>query len=145
MDTKITIRHAIVIAASPDVVWDLTQDYGRRSEWDPGVEDAVVLSTDPRRVRVRLKDTGSATIVYRLERRPSRTSLAFEDVRSHWISGGGGSWDYEAIAGGTRWTQTDSLILRNRVVAAVLGGLIERRLRQGTIAAMERAKVLIEA
>ena len=144
MDTSITVRQAIVIAAPPEVVWDVTQDFGRRQAWEPGVESAEVLATDPRRVRVRLKDTGSLTIVYRLERRPSRTSLAFEDVDSPWIRGGGGSWDYEPVDGGTRWTRTDTLVLRNRLVAALFGGLIRRRFAAGTTAAMARAKALIE-
>lgn len=34
--------------------------------------------------------------------RLDHTSLAFEDIESLWIRGGGGSWDYEAVAGGTR-------------------------------------------
>ena len=52
------------------------------------------------------------TVVYRLDRRPERTSAAFVDVESSWISGGGGSWEYEAVDGGTRWQQTNSLELK---------------------------------
>jgi hypothetical protein len=144
MDTSITIRQTIVITAPPDVVWDLTQDFGRRRDWEPGIEAAELLASDPRRVRVRLKDTGSVTIAYRLERRPVRTSLAFEDVDSRWIRGGGGSWEYEPVEGGTRWTRTDTLVLRNRLIAVLFGGLIRRRFVAGTDQAMARAKALIE-
>jgi hypothetical protein len=144
MDTSITIRQTIVITAPPDVVWDLTQDFGRRRDWEPGIEAAELLASDPRRVRVRLKDTGSVTIAYRLERRPVRTSLAFEDVDSRWIRGGGGSWDYEPVEGGTRWTRTDTLVLRNRLIAVLFGAVIRRRFATGTAEAMARAKALIE-
>ena len=43
---------------------------------------------------------GRMTVVYRLDRRPERTSAAFVDVQSAWITGGGGSWEYEAVDGG---------------------------------------------
>jgi hypothetical protein len=143
MDTSITIRQTIVITAPPDVVWDLTQDFGRRRDWEPGIEAAELLASDPRRVRVRLKDTGSVTIAYRLERRPVRTSLAFEDVDSPWIRGGGGSWEYEPVEGGTRWTRTDTLVLRNRLIAVLFGAVIRRRFATGTAEAMARAGALI--
>lgn len=92
MDTNLTIRESIKIAAPPNVVLDYTQDFAHRRDWDDPSEAAQVVATEPRRVRVRLKDTGTATIVYRLERRPELTRLAFEDIESPWIRGGGGSW-----------------------------------------------------
>jgi hypothetical protein len=64
------------------------------------------------------------------------------DVDSRWVAGGGGSWDYEPVAGGTAWTQTNTLVLRGpyRVFAPLVAWSLRRSVRQ----AMRRAKVLIE-
>jgi uncharacterized protein YndB with AHSA1/START domain len=141
-DTHVTISETIRIAAPPEAVWDFTQDYATRGLWDAAVETVEVLSTEPRRVRLRLRATGSATFEYVLDRRPIRTSLRMTDVESRWVAEGGGSWDYEPVAGGTAWTQTNTLVLRGpyRVFAPLVAWSLRRSVRQ----AMRRAKVLIE-
>ena len=84
------------------------------------------------------------TVLYKLDRRPERTSAAFVDVESAWISGGGGSWEYEAVDGGTRWQQTNSLELKRPRLAVLLGPLLERGLRRSTQRAMADAKRRLE-
>jgi polyketide cyclase/dehydrase/lipid transport protein len=141
----VSVTETIWVERSPEVVWDYTQDYTRRTEWDAGVAEATVLGLDPRTVRVRIPGLGSMTVQYRLDRRPVRTSAAFMDVESSWISGGGGSWEYEAADGGTRWQQTNSLELKRPRLAFLLAPLLERGLRRSTKRAMAEAKRRLEA
>ena len=108
----VSVTESIWVACPPEAVWDYTQDFTRRTEWDAGIAEATILQQDPRTVRVKVAGLGRMTVVYQLDRRPERTSAAFVDVESAWVSGGGGSWEYEAADGGTRWQQTNSLELK---------------------------------
>ena len=141
----VTVTESIWVDCPPDAVWDYTQDYARRTEWDAGVAEATILGTEPRTVRVKIPNLGSMTVVYRLDRRPERTSAAFTEVDSGWVSGGGGSWEYEAADGGTRWRQTNSLELKRPRLAFLLGPMLERGLRRSTRRAMAEAKRRLEA
>jgi len=141
----ITVTETIVVAATPEAVFDYTQDFARRPEWDAGIVETTIVGDSPRAVRVRIRGLGSATVVYQLDRRPERTSAAFTDVRSAWITGGGGSWQYEPIAGGTRWQQTNSLVLKRRGFSRLLVPIMERSLRRSTRMAMAEAKRRLEA
>ena len=133
------------ITRPPEDVWAFTQDYGRRAEWDAGVTEATLLGTDPRRVRVKLRGVGTATFEYKMDRRPERTSLGMVDVESRWFAGGGGSWEYLADAAGTRWTQTNTLVLKHGRLLAWAGPIIRAMVRSGTRRAMRRAKAILEA
>ena len=141
----VTVTESIWVDRPPDAVWDYTQDYTRRTEWDAGVAEATILGAEPRTVRVRIPNLGSMTVVYRLDRRPERTSAAFTDVASAWVSGGGGSWEYAAVDGGTRGQQTNSLELRRPRLAFLLGPMMQRSLRRSTRRAMAEAKRRLEA
>ena len=140
----LTVTESILVTRSPDAVFDYTQDFARRPEWDAGILATEVLGTSPRTVRVTVRGLGRMTVVYRLDRRPERTSAAFIDVRSRWIVGGGGSWDYEASDGGTRWTQTNSLELKRPRLAGLVARLLERGLRDSTRRSMAEAKRRLE-
>ena len=140
----VTVTESIWVDRPPDAVWDYTQDYTRRTEWDAGVAEATILGGEPRAVRVKIPNLGSMTVVYRLDRRPERTSAAFTDVESGWVSGGGGSWEYEAADGGTRWQQTNSLELKHPRLAFLLRPMLERGLRRSTRRAMAEAKRRLE-
>jgi hypothetical protein len=141
----VTVTETIWVNRSPETVWDYTQDFTRRTEWDAGIAEATVLAMDPRTVRIRIGGLGAMTVVYRLDRRPERTSAAFTDVDSAWINGGGGSWEYEAVDGGTRWEQTNSLELKRPWLGFLLGPMLERGLRSSTKRAMAEAKRRLEA
>ena len=140
----VSVTESIWVAQQPEAVWDYTQDFTRRTEWDAGIAEARILALEPRSVRVKVSGLGEMTVVYRLDRRPERTSAAFVDVDSAWITGGGGSWEYEAVDGGTRWQQTNSLELKRPRLSFVLGPLLERGLRQSTRRAMAEAKRRLE-
>jgi len=140
----ITVTESIIIARPPAIVWDYTQDYGRRTDWDDNVLTAEVLSEDPRRVALTLRGSVSVVAEHGLFRHPARTSLAFHDVRSSWLAGGGGSWDYDAVPEGTRWTQTNSLVLKRSWKRFLIGGPIRRQLLQATRESMAEAKRILE-
>jgi hypothetical protein len=142
----VTVTESVQIARPPEVVWDFTQDYGRRAQWDPGILEAEVLASAPAlRVRVRAAGGLRGVFVYKLFDRPRRTSVVLDEVESPLLAGGGGSWSYEARDGGTWWTQTNSLRFKSRFWFALLGGLVRRQLRNGTRKAMHAAKRMIEA
>lgn len=141
----VAVTEAIWVNRPPEVVWDYTQDYTHRPEWDAGVAEVTVLGSEPRAVRVKIPNLGSMTVVYRLDRRPERTSAAFTDVESSLVSGGGGSWEYAAAEGGTRWRQTNSLELKHPRLGFLLGPVLEHGLRRSTRRAMAEAKRRLEA
>lgn len=141
----VSVTESIWVARPPEAVWDYTQDFTRRTEWDAGIAEATILQEDPRTVRVEVAGLGKMTVVYKLDRRPERTSAAFIEVESAWVSGGGGSWEYEAADGGTRWQQTNSLELKRPRLAFLLAPLLERGLRRSTKRAMAEAKRRLEA
>jgi hypothetical protein len=141
----VTVAESIEVNRSPDEVFDYTQDYYHRTDWDPAIVRAEVLSEEPRRVRVEARSVGSYTIEYRLFRRGERTSAAFTDVDSRWMSGGGGSWRYEPTGTGTRWTQTNTIELRSGLFGRLLAPMIRRGLRSSMREGMARARTIMEA
>jgi hypothetical protein len=141
----VTVSHTVHVARSPEEVFDYTQDYSTRMDWDPTVKSAKVLSEDPRRVQVVMEGIGPLVIEYKLFRRGDRTSAAFNDVGSRLISGGGGSWSYEARDGGTDWTETSTLELRNGLVGRLFAPLLRRNMTTLTRKAMEKAKQIMES
>jgi hypothetical protein len=128
---NVTVRETIEIAASPEVVWDFTQDWRRRQEWDRSVASVEFLEEFPLAVRVR---QGGLTFVnrYKLADRPRRTSVAMTDIRPGLLfTSGGGSWEYApAAGGGTIWTQQNTIRLRSRVLGWLLGPLVRLALRR---------------
>ena len=44
----ITVSETIHLDRSPEAVFDYTQDYATRSDWDPGIKEATILSESPR-------------------------------------------------------------------------------------------------
>ena len=60
----ISVTESVFVARPPDEVFDFTQDYAYRAEWDAGVTSATVLGEEPRRVRVAMRGLGEATLTY---------------------------------------------------------------------------------
>jgi hypothetical protein len=140
----VSVTESVFVARPPEDVFDFTQDYAQRAEWDAGVTHAELLSEEPRAARVMIRGLGKATVTYQLFRRPERTSAAFTDVESAWICGGGGSWQYEPVQGGTQWQQTNTLELKRPRLMRLLAPWIERSLRQSTRTSMATAKERLE-
>lgn len=141
---RITVSERVHVARSPHDVFDYSQDYGRRAEWDPSVTDAQVVCESPRRIRIAVRGLGRFTVSYQLFRRGQRTSAALVDVASPWISGGGGSWRYEPRDGGTDWTQTNTLELK-RPWLVLIAPLMQASLRSTMRRSMAEAKRQLEA
>jgi hypothetical protein len=140
----ISVTETRHVARPPEAVFDYTQDYATRGVWDPSVTKVEVFSQSPRQIRIAVGGLGSFTVVYRLFRRPRRTSAAFVDVASPWIVGGGGSWRYETSGDGTDWTQTNTLILKRRRLLRWIAPIIERNLRRAMRRSMAEAKGILE-
>jgi hypothetical protein len=141
----ITATERLFIEAPHAAVWDYTQDYSRRREWDGQMLRAEILeSRGPPRVRVRMRGGLRCVFQYKLFDRPHRTSLAMTEVRSPLFAGGGGSWQYEARDGGTLWTQTNTLTFRGRFTYLSLGWLVRPQLARATRRAMANCKRILE-
>jgi hypothetical protein len=141
----INVSESIVVARPPIDVFDFTQDYDRRPEWDTYVTAAEIVSYAPRRVIVRVAAVGRYTVEYRLFRRGERTSAQFVDVESRWLAGGGGSWRYEPVAEGTRWTQTNTFELKHPRLLRWAAPLVRMLLRRSMRQAMREARRLMDA
>lgn len=141
----VSVTESLFVKASPERVFDFTQDYARRGTWDHNVLAAEVLPGDgPPRVRVRLRGGVRCVFQYKLLERPRRTSLAMVEVRSPVLAGGGGAWTYEARDGGTLWTQTNTLAFRGRFWRVLFGAITRWQLARGTRRAMDLAKRQLE-
>jgi hypothetical protein len=141
----VTVSHTVHVDRSPEEVFDYTQDYSTRMDWDSTVKSAKVLSEEPRRVHAVMEGIGPLVIEYRLFRRGERTSAAFSDVGSRLIAGGGGSWTYEARDGGTDWTETSTLEFRNGMIGRLMAPLLRRNMATLTRKAMDKAKSIMES
>ncbi len=145
MASSITITEKITIEASPGAVWDYTQDFNRRTEWDGSVLGAEMIGSDlERAARVRYKGGLECTFQYKLFERPTRTTLAMTDVRSPIFSGGGGSWRYQPAGVGTEWTQVNTLTFRNPMLYWLLRWPIAWGLRRSTRQGMLKVKGILE-
>jgi hypothetical protein len=141
----ITIRQSIFIEKQKEVVWDFTQDYSNRKNWDSAVIEATVLQTSPNRiVKLQFRDNSTATFVYKQDERPNKTSLSAKEVQSTLLLSGGGSWSYDTKDGGTIWTQNNTLILKNHFWIRVLIPFYKLLFSFQVKKAMKKAKELIE-
>ncbi len=140
---KVTASHSIQIRATPERVWDYTQNWNRRPEWDFLVSRAKVIKETPRTVWVHGRGGLEIEVVYKLWERPRLTTLAMK-LHSFWVMGGGGSWKYEAAQDGTLWTQHNTLELREDFWGKLAAPLLSRLLLFMTRKIMEKAKEVIE-
>ena len=142
---SITIHHSIYIDRPREVVWDYTQDYSLRPDWDQTVIEAKVLQTTPQKI-VELKTSGNTimTFVYKVYDKPNKTTLAIHDIQSKWIDGGGGSWKYEDHQGGTLWSQMNTRILKSTISLSILRPVITFIFKNQTRQSMQRAKKILE-
>ena len=141
----VTVSHSVHVKRSPEEVFDYTQDYSTRSDWDPDNSDSEILSEEPRRIRSTIKGIGSVVVEYKLFRRPERTSAAFIEVNSRVVTGGGGSWSYAASEGGTDWTQNNTLELKPGALSRLLGPIVRRSIASSMRKSMATAQAIMES
>ncbi len=143
--TKIHWKNSIWIACSPAEIWDFTQDYSRRASWDRSVVQATVEQEHPVRIAHVLGKGGfDARFQYKQYERPVKTSLAMIDVRSSLVCGGGGSWSYAEEGAGTRWTLSNTLVLRDSWWVRLIAPLIAWWAKRETDLSIARAKWMLE-
>ncbi len=110
-------EHSAVVDASPEVVFQLTQDYSRRLAWDPFLRQARLLggATVPA-VGVRAWCVAQAGIGMETEYvsyRPPRV-VAVKMTRGPWmLETFGGTWEFAPLDGG-RTEATFRYLLRAR-------------------------------
>ncbi len=145
MNKTVTVKHEVLIAANKEAVWNFTQDFERRMLWDKTVLGYSILQKKPFKI-VRIKTLGFVItdLKYKLCRRFEKTSLQMTNTRSMLFGGGGGSWNYESTDGGTRWTQTNSLTFKNRLLFFFFAGLIKAHLSYSTRKSMKTARQFLE-
>jgi hypothetical protein len=142
---NVTVTEVLHVARPPDVVFDFTQDYARRREWDRSILEAEVLDAGPLpKVRIRGKGGLRGVLEHRLFDRPRRTSVTLTHVESMLLAGGAGSWSYAPCEGGTLWTQTNALALEGGFTSRILGPIVRAILRRATRDGMQRAKRIVE-
>jgi hypothetical protein len=97
---KVTVSRSIRIDAARDTVWDYTQNWRCRHEWDRSIVRATYLSEMPP-VTIRVEGAGGLKFKasYKTMRRPHLTTLAMSDLNSFWLRGGGGSWEVRGNRG----------------------------------------------
>jgi hypothetical protein len=143
---NVTVIESVFIKASPGAVFDYTQDWSHRTDWDPGILAAEVLQEDdPRSVKLRMKGGVTGLLKYKQFDRPHRTSVVITDLNSRLMRASGGAWEYLAKEDGTLFTQTNTIKLANRFVHFMLGAIVRWQLRKLTLTAMEKAKAVLEA
>ena len=141
----ITTTRSILVNRPREVVWDFTQNYALRQQWDSSVaHTSVIQSTPTPIVRVKLRGGIALTYVYKLFDRPRKTSLVATEIESSSIETAGGSWSYEDRDGATFWTQTNSIALRRNLLVSILRPGLQLALELSTRQAMRKAKRLLE-
>jgi hypothetical protein len=123
MEKKISIQvmHSVIIQRSVETVWDFTQDFSKRTSWDSSLLECSLVSTEPeRKAAIRARGGLTAVLVYKQYNKPIKTSLRMTEIHSSLVLDGGGSWTYEKYHGATRWTQSNSMTLKNSPLAVLL-------------------------
>ncbi|MBI3555064.1 MAG: SRPBCC family protein [Deltaproteobacteria bacterium] len=143
---KITIHWELLVAATPEVVWDYTQDWRRRRDWDGSVAAVeIIQESPPQRVRARFGGGLWFDVAYKKGDRPRITTLTMTNSTSAWVTGGGGSWRYEDVGGATRWSQSNTLVLRDHFLMRAVSPMLKMMLGFTTRRAMRKAKRILEA
>lgn len=80
---RVSVQEKITINAVPEKVWDYTQDWNRRREWDDSVLEVTYQSNEPhKRVKAYFKGGITFDIEYKLNDRPRQTSLVMTNGTS---------------------------------------------------------------
>jgi hypothetical protein len=102
--SAMTFEQSIVIAASSDALFALTQDYGRRLQWDPFLKSAELLGGIPQaRVGVRaycVAHSGLGMETEYVSFNPPRTCAVKMTRGPRLLGSFAGSWRFEEVSPG---------------------------------------------
>jgi ribosome-associated toxin RatA of RatAB toxin-antitoxin module len=119
----------VVIAASPEALYELTQDYSRRLTWDPFLEEARLIGDDAAGLSVRawcVARNGFAMETEYVSFNPPK-ACAVEMTRGPWfLRKFAGSWRFEHAANGTKVSFTYNLLGRPLILTRLLGRVFGR-------------------
>lgn len=136
-------RQSIEVAAEPAVLFDLTQDYTHRLDWDPFLKEASLLDgADKPGVGVRawcVAHSGLGMETRYVSFNPPG-ACAVEMTRGPWcFRSFSGSWRFDLIGvGRTRATFTYSLVGRPALLSGLLRFVFARETRR-RLEALKRA------
>lgn len=134
------------IDAPPEAVFDFTQDWSRRSDWDPEVLSAEDVPGTPRRARVKMRRGATIVFAHVVDERPMRVVVESESVdRGGPIVGAGGSATYEPDGDGTLYRLEMRVTVGGGVMAKMVAGVAKGELERAVKAAVANAKAAIEA
>jgi ribosome-associated toxin RatA of RatAB toxin-antitoxin module len=144
-----TFEQSIVIAATPDELFALTQDYTRRLDWDPFLKSAeLVGGAHAPAVGVRaycVAHSGLGMETEYISFNPPRTT-AVKMTRGPWLIGAfAGSWRFEEIATGkTRVRFCYNLHARPRWLSWLLTPILAAVFGRDTRQRLAALKVAVE-
>jgi ribosome-associated toxin RatA of RatAB toxin-antitoxin module len=136
-------RQSIEVAAEPDVLFDLTQDYAHRLDWDPFLKEARLLGgAESPGVGVRawcVARNGLGMETRYVSFNPPG-ACAVEMTKGPWFFRAfAGSWRFERIGPGrTKVTFTYSLVGRPTFISGLLRLIFARETRR-RLEALKRA------
>lgn len=135
-----------MINASVEKVWDFTQDWKRRTEWDDSVDGVMEIREEAQKfVRAKFKGGMTFDVLYKASERPKYTSLTMIGTHSALITGGGGSWVYKSHQGKTEWVQNNTIILQDGLFGKLIAPIVRIFLKWSTLKSMAKAKALLES
>lgn len=143
-----TFDESIEIAAGPSELFDLSQDYGRRLEWDPFLRSASLIGAREAAVGVRALCVARSGRAMETEyvsfNRPR--AAAVKMTRGPWfLSSFAGSWRFEEIRPGrTRVGFRYSLEARPRALSGLLNPFLARSFARDTRARLRALKDAVE-
>ena len=95
---------SVDIDASPETLFDLTQDYGRRLEWDPYLKEARLVDADVAAHGARAwcvaKTTGLGMETQYVSFKRPQTAAINMTRGPFFLSRFAGSWNFKALASG---------------------------------------------
>jgi ribosome-associated toxin RatA of RatAB toxin-antitoxin module len=138
-----TFKESVEISATPEVVFDVSQDYARRLAWDPFLKEARLedegATVGPGSRVTCVARNGQAMETRYVSYQPP-TVCAVEMTRGPWfIRSFAGSWRFEPVDGGiTRVDFIYNLVARPRVLTGLIGSVFARDTRR-RLAGLKRA------
>lgn len=140
----VKIRQRIVIDRNKEDVWDYTQNFSNRPEWDRSVKAVDIVQKNPTQVKLVFKNDSNITLEYQMENRPNKATLTIRKSESRIIQTGSGTSSFEERSGTTLWTETVTYVMKRKPLMGLLlpwyNLLFSIKLRS----AMHRAKSILE-
>jgi len=129
-----TFEQSIMIAASADALFTLTQDYARRLDWDPFLKSAALLDgATSASIGVRaycVAHSGLGMETEYVSFNPPRTCAVKMTRGPRMIATFAGSWRFEELSSGTRVAFRYHLRARPWLFTAIVGWIFGRDTRK---------------